>query len=101
MIRWQAEITYRSRWGLIHKSVDLEEIGCLQEVVEEGPHWDTIAAINIRRFKPFYPELTVEQAEVQTPEMVRRDLSARLIPEGLDSWSGGIDGELRLPRRFR
>ena len=73
MIRWQAEITYRSRWGLIHKSVDLKEIGFLQEVVEEGPHWDTIAAINVRRFKPNYPDLTVEQAEVQTPEMVRLD----------------------------
>ena len=85
MIRWQAEITYRSRWGLIHKSVDLEEIGCLQEVVEEGPHWDTIAAINVRRLKPNYPDLTVEQAEDQTPAMVRRDLSARLIREGCDT----------------
>jgi hypothetical protein len=57
-------MTYRSFSGPVQIVVDLEELEDLHQVVENGPHWDTIAGINIRRFNPCIPGLTIEDAEI-------------------------------------
>lgn len=64
--RWRAEISYRHSDGLNHapRQVFLEELFQLHDVVEQGPHWDTIEGIQIARINHNEsPTLTVEQAE--------------------------------------
>lgn len=42
---------------------DLEELGDLERIVEDGPHWDTVVEIKINRIGHLEsPTLTVEQA---------------------------------------
>ncbi len=62
-LRWSAEITYRTDAGPIDVLHTLEELEDLHDVVESGPHWDTIICIKIHRYRPYIPELTVEAAE--------------------------------------
>ena len=45
MIRWKAKIIYRHGFGPVDVSHDLEELGDIHDVVESGPHWDTIESI--------------------------------------------------------
>lgn len=65
MIRWCATVTYRSERGPVSVPFDLEEIAELHQLVEFGPHFDTVIAIEIRRVAPLQPALTVEEAERQ------------------------------------
>ena len=61
--RWQATVHYRTDAGPLDIQHDLEEIGDLHELVEAGPHWDTIRRIEIVRVNHISdPGLTVEQA---------------------------------------
>jgi len=52
MIRWMATIHYRTDEGTVDVDHDLEELMDLHNVVERGPHWDTIDRIEIRRPQP-------------------------------------------------
>lgn len=64
--RWRAQIKYRAKNGADVRVFQIEEIEDLHNIVEDGPHWDTI--INIQIWKN-YPEvggnpfLTLEEAE--------------------------------------
>lgn len=61
MKRWNVKIIYRHDGGA--KSVDhyIEELDEVAEIVEAGPHWDTIITIAITRYGGD-PTLTVERA---------------------------------------
>lgn len=62
-IRWQAVTTYRSDIADVTDTAYFEELEELQDHIERGPHWDTIVMIQITRVDPYYPELTLEQAD--------------------------------------
>lgn len=62
--RWMAAITYRHDDRHEDVVMYLEELCDLHEVVEAGPHWDTISGINIVRVNHTDSSLlTVEQSE--------------------------------------
>lgn len=64
MRRWLAEISYNTENGPVVVPHDLEEISDLHDLVERGPHWDTIDHIQIFRMCHITAEnLTVEAAE--------------------------------------
>ena len=61
--RWQATVRYRSKLGTIEVIHMLEEIEELQDLIEFGPHWDTIENIEIVKFGySTHPTLTIEEA---------------------------------------
>jgi hypothetical protein len=62
LARWIATVHYRTAGGLVDVQHDLEEIEELQELVERGPHWDTIERIEIVRADGCERRLTVEEA---------------------------------------
>lgn len=62
MTRWAATINYRTDAGLVDVQYDLREIEDLHDVVERGPHWDTIESIVIVRAGRQLHGLTVEKA---------------------------------------
>jgi len=62
--RWAATVHYRADAGLVDVTHDLDEIEELHDLVERGPHWDTIDRIVIVRAVAGSPlTLTVEEAE--------------------------------------
>lgn len=62
--RWRATVFYRSDNGAVDVQHDLEELSEIDEIVERGPHWDTIERVVIERVNHIESEaLTVEQAE--------------------------------------
>lgn len=62
--RWWATVYYRTENGTVDIDYELEEIADLHQLIESGPHWDTIERINIFRVNHIDGEnLTVEQAE--------------------------------------
>lgn len=62
--RWCATVTYRTDAGLLEVEHDLNELADLDDLVERGPHFDTIMEIRIVRGEHVTSEdLTVEQAE--------------------------------------
>ena len=63
MCRWSATVTYRTEAGPNKVTHDIEELDDLHELVERGPHFDTVERIVITRHKPMIPDLTVEAAE--------------------------------------
>lgn len=62
IVRWVADVIYKSDSGLVDVRHDLEELDELQDLVERGPHWDTIDRIVIERSDKNYSDLTIEQA---------------------------------------
>ena len=64
MIRWQASVIYRTDQGPVDVVRDIEEIEDLHDLVEAGPHFDTVQEIRIIRVGHLDGDsLTVEQAE--------------------------------------
>ena len=64
IIRWHVIILYRTDAGLNPVEHDLEELSELHDLVERGPHWDTIHEIVIHRVRHnTSATLTVEEAE--------------------------------------
>lgn len=63
MNRWHATIFYRTDAGTVDVEHDLEELSDLHDVVERGPHWDTVEKITVVRSKVHIENLTVEEAE--------------------------------------
>jgi len=62
--RWAAQIIYRrNKDTLEQRNVLLEELKHLHNIVERGPHWDTIEQITIKRFNLGHIGLTLEEAE--------------------------------------
>jgi hypothetical protein len=62
--RWEATITYRTDDGQVDVTHDLEEIADLHELVERGPHWDTIERIVVVRVNHVTSvDLTIDRAE--------------------------------------
>jgi hypothetical protein len=64
MSRWQVKIYYRT--DLLTREEDriLDEVRDLHDIIERGPHWDTIEKIEIFRINHVTSKtLTVEQAE--------------------------------------
>ena len=65
MMRWQATLHYRTDHGAVDIVYELAELMDLHDLVERGPHWDTVEKIEIVRINHVTSEtLTVEQAEV-------------------------------------
>ncbi len=62
-VRWTATVTYRTDAGPLDVDHVLTELSDLHDLVERGPHWDTILGIAIQRTNPIEPGVTVEQAE--------------------------------------
>jgi hypothetical protein len=63
LIRWHATVHYRTQNGRLDVHHDLKEIVDLHDLVERGPHWDTIDKIEIVRVNHCDgPTLTVEQS---------------------------------------
>ena len=63
-IRWIATVYYRSDHGTVDVAHQLSELEELHDVVERGPHWDTIVEIRIARAEHVTADtLTVERAE--------------------------------------
>lgn len=63
-VRWIATVHYRMESGLVDVAHDMEELDELQDLVERGPHWDTIDRIEIVRADGSNRNLTVEEAEM-------------------------------------
>ena len=62
--RWTATIYYRGDDNVVDVTHDLSELYELHDLVELGPHWDTIIRIVINRVEHIDDEnLTLEQAE--------------------------------------
>ncbi len=64
MIRWKVKVIYRTDDGPLDVDHDLEELSYLHDLVERGPHWDTIVRIEITRINHSEAvDLTVEGAK--------------------------------------
>lgn len=48
-MRWTATITYRTKTGPVDVIHDVDELEDVHDLVERGPHWDTIISIRIVR----------------------------------------------------
>jgi hypothetical protein len=73
--RWHAVVKYRTHAGTpLDIDMYLKEIGDIQDRIERGPHWDSVAIVEIRRINHTdSPMLTLEQAE----ELGRRPINER------------------------
>jgi hypothetical protein len=62
--RWRVDIEYRSEEGGQFACHFIEEIADLHEIIEQGPHFDTIVkcVITVNRQSGDIPRLTKEQA---------------------------------------
>lgn len=61
--RWIATVFYRADLGLVDVQHDLLELEELHDLVERGPHWDTIDKIEIVRADSRENGLTLEKAQ--------------------------------------
>ena len=62
--RWHAVVRYRTGGDPLTVEMFLREIEDLHDRIEQGPHWDTVELIEIRRVNHFYSaKLTLEQAK--------------------------------------
>jgi hypothetical protein len=61
---WHSAVFYRTASGTLGIVHELSEFADLHDLVERGPHWDTIEKIEIVRINHVTDvALTVEQAE--------------------------------------
>jgi hypothetical protein len=62
--RWRAVVWYRTEGGPVDVEHWLEELYELDDLVEAGPHWDTIEKIDVTRVNHTSDgaDLTVERA---------------------------------------
>lgn len=64
LTRWRATANYRTEAGTVDVVHDLDELADLHDLIEAGPHWDTIEQILIVRVDhSTAADLTVERAE--------------------------------------
>jgi hypothetical protein len=64
--RWKVDIEYRSANGGLVSTFYLEEIGKLQDIFEDGPHFDTIVkcVVTVNRQSGDIGNLTIEQSQL-------------------------------------
>lgn len=71
--RWKATIFYRSESGqLVDVEHGIEELGELEDIVERGPDWNTIAGITLQLDRKSDPDLTIEQAASSSEAVGRK-----------------------------
>jgi hypothetical protein len=63
VVRWIATVHYRTDSGLVDVQHDMEELHELHDLIERGPHWDTIDHVHVVRSDRAFENLTVEGAE--------------------------------------
>ena len=63
LISWRATLKYRTDNGPVDVQYDMAELYELYNLVERGPHWDSIIDIRIVRARWSEGPLTVEEAE--------------------------------------
>lgn len=64
MDRWKATVTYRTNNGPLDVEHSFEELFELHDLIERGPHWDTIERIVVKLARPADArDLTIEVAE--------------------------------------
>jgi len=59
--RWIANINYRFEEGVRGILIGFEEISDLGQIIEMGPHWDSIVDITIQRLRDADETMTVEK----------------------------------------
>lgn len=63
-LRWQASIAYRTANGPVYKMASFEELSELEDIIERGPHWDSIIRVIVTLNRAAQDRnLTVEEAE--------------------------------------
>jgi hypothetical protein len=64
VVRWHAAVHYRADAGMVDVHHDLIELEELHDLIERGPHWATIARIEVTYvgLGPDAPETTIETA---------------------------------------
>ena len=63
--RWKAVVYYRTDNGPLDVEHEFEELEELHDLVEHGPHWDTIEKIEVFRVNHIdAADLTLERAEI-------------------------------------
>lgn len=65
-IRWHAEVSYRTDKpnNFLLVEHDLSELADLHDLIERGPHWDTVEEITITRVNHSTgKDLTIEEAK--------------------------------------
>ena len=63
-MRWLATVNYRTDAGTVDVQHELKELADIHNLVEAGPHWDTVEKIEVVRINHCTgATLTVEQAE--------------------------------------
>jgi hypothetical protein len=66
LILWHAITYYRTENGTVEIEHDLEELWELHNLIELGPHWDTIEKIEVFRVNHITDEkLTVERSQTE------------------------------------
>lgn len=60
--RWIANINYRFDEGVRGILIGFEEFSDLGEVIEQGPHWDSVVDITVQRLRDADETMTVERA---------------------------------------
>lgn len=61
--RWRAVALYRTANGSIDVEHFFDEIADLHDLIERGPHWDTLISCTITRNHLVRESLTLEEAE--------------------------------------
>jgi hypothetical protein len=59
--RWIANIAYRFENDVRGVLIGFEEFSDLGEVIEQGPHWDSVVSITIERLRDADETMTVEK----------------------------------------
>lgn len=59
--RWMATIHYRFNEGIRGIVIGFEEFTDLGQVIEQGPHWDSVVNITVERLRDADPTMTVEK----------------------------------------
>jgi hypothetical protein len=62
--RWKLNLYYRTEKGTLKVERWINEFAEMVDLVEFGPHWDTIEKIEVFRINPINVDLTVERADV-------------------------------------
>lgn len=64
MKRWLATVWYRTDNGSVDVRYELEELKDLHDIIERGPHFDTVESIRILRINHVTgATLTIEQSK--------------------------------------
>lgn len=60
--RWKAVAVYRTESGDVDVEHFIEELDDLDQLIESGPHWDTLVKITITINRPSIGRISIEDA---------------------------------------